>query len=245
MQSFAAGADVSKGIPFPEIFLSRLVATPYGNGGMRIDTSYLAAYDAGLKGKSFALAKLESNYDAFPSTLRSSAATADEWSAQGCFSTVRTVNARSYAVPAVSNLAKTSVTVDFPVPNGKITYRQSFACQDGAITEDGAEIVANVSCETNFVWNGSECTINSSRTELCAGLPDNASWNGTSSIGQAWNGSEWIPSATGTHNVEPSALECRFVCNGGYSWNGSQCGRECPVPSSEEYEGRTYVIGTL
>lgn len=58
----------------------------------------------------------------------------------------------------------------------------------------------------------------------CTWLPENASWNSVWSISRYWNGSIWFPATlTGTYNETPSTIECRFVCNSGYTKSGNSC----------------------
>ena len=76
----------------------------------------------------------------------------------------------------------------------------------------------------------------------CTELPKNAEWNTVSKIIQKWNGSEWMPAATGIYNETSSTEECRFKCRSGYYWNGSVCrtrtiGEICPshIPCVNEF----------
>lgn len=50
----------------------------------------------------------------------------------------------------------------------------------------------------------------------CGGLPEHGMWNSAESIVQIWDGTQWVPSAEGTYNEEPSEKECRFKCDEGY-----------------------------
>ena len=79
-------------------------------------------------------------------------------------------------------------------------------------------------CATNYIWNDStsKCVPASQQAE-CTGLPENAQWNTASSIVQTWDGSEWIPSSTGSFNTSASNYECYFKCKEHYNWNGSIC----------------------
>ena len=71
------------------------------------------------------------------------------------------------------------------------------------------------------------------RPANCTGLPANAEWNTASTITQTWNGSEWLPSATGVYSETASSTECRFKCVSGYEWNGTQCVSNSSLPHPE------------
>lgn len=68
-----------------------------------------------------------------------------------------------------------------------------------------------------------EPEIGSTRITDCSNLPENAEWNGVSSITQTWNGTEWEPSSTGIYDTNSSSNKCRFKCKNNYTWNGSSC----------------------
>ncbi|MBO4698075.1 DUF1566 domain-containing protein [bacterium] len=67
------------------------------------------------------------------------------------------------------------------------------------------------------------CVRSDHRIQPCTGLPENAKWNEFSSIPQTLEGESWGPDTTGVYNETPSGTECRFICNPGYKWNGSEC----------------------
>ena len=75
-------------------------------------------------------------------------------------------------------------------------------------------------CKENY--SGDDC-VPDSREKECGDLPANAEWNSVSSINQTWNGTEWLPSNSGTFNETPSTSECRYVCKQNYTWTGSAC----------------------
>ena len=75
-------------------------------------------------------------------------------------------------------------------------------------------------CKENY--SGDDC-VPDSREKECGDLPANAEWNSVSSINQTWNGTEWLPSNSGTFNETPSTSECRFKCKENYDWTGSAC----------------------
>lgn len=77
-------------------------------------------------------------------------------------------------------------------------------------------------CKENYTWNGSLCTADS-KVASCTGLPENAQWNSVSTITQTWNGSDWVPSSTGTFNEITSTIDCRYKCNEHYTWKNSSC----------------------
>jgi len=92
--------------------------------------------------------------------------------------------------------------------------------------EEASDKECRFKCNTNYSWKNSEC-VAETRTANCSGLPENADWNTASSITQTWNGTDWVPAATGNYNTNPSSAECRFKCNNNYFWNGSQCVNPC------------------
>ncbi|MEI7498689.1 MAG: myxococcus cysteine-rich repeat containing protein [Candidatus Falkowbacteria bacterium] len=57
----------------------------------------------------------------------------------------------------------------------------------------------------------------------CTAKIADSSWNTVSSITQTWNGSGWSPTNVTVHNATPSGLTCRFICNFGFTWNGTIC----------------------
>ena len=79
-------------------------------------------------------------------------------------------------------------------------------------------------CKTNYNWNSSTSKCNAAtRSTKCTKLPANASWCGSSTITQTWNGSEWTPTNTspsscvsGNAGCESNRCWCR--CDSGYAW---------------------------
>lgn len=92
----------------------------------------------------------------------------------------------------------------------------------GTYNEEETMSECHFKCKPNYTWKGATCEANVQTAE-CEGLPENASWNKVSSITQTWNGTEWLPSATGSFNEEESIGECRFKCNDNYHWENNQC----------------------
>ncbi len=88
-------------------------------------------------------------------------------------------------------------------------------------------------CAQGFIWNGSICTkaATGSRTYECPDpLPDTNGayvWNTAQSYNQETydDGATWNPpdDPETEYNEEGSVTSCRFKCNTGYSWNGSEC----------------------
>lgn len=78
-------------------------------------------------------------------------------------------------------------------------------------------------------WEATACTAPKKiPNQACINLPNNAHWNGASSIDQIFDGSTYVPDLVGTWNLISSLSECVFVCDNGYSWDGGQC---TPIPS--------------
>lgn len=82
------------------------------------------------------------------------------------------------------------------------------------------------SCAAGFLWDGAICQ--PTQTAACTPKPANSSWNGASTINQAWDGTSWLPSNTSVYSMVAGA--CKFSCNAGYSWNGSSCAPPPPPP---------------
>ncbi|MBR4532419.1 DUF1566 domain-containing protein [bacterium] len=82
-------------------------------------------------------------------------------------------------------------------------------------------------CSTGFYWNESKCEVAPTQTVDCAGLPENAHWNSSSTIIQTWDGDEWLPNNIGVYGENEGENECKFKCNSNYFWNDSQCVNPC------------------
>lgn len=68
-----------------------------------------------------------------------------------------------------------------------------------------------------------DCQAYRSQIVACEGLPAHAHWNTASSITQIFNGTQFLPTITGIHDVAGSMAACYFVCDAGYAWDGTQC----------------------
>ena len=114
-------------------------------------------------------------------------------------------------------------------------------------------------CSTGFYWNESKCEVAPTQTVDCAGLPENAHWNSSSTIIQTWDGDEWLPNNIGVYGENEGENECKFKCNSNYFWNGSECKKQitlgnictgqtkcynnteeitCPTSSSDDFFGQ-------
>lgn len=82
-------------------------------------------------------------------------------------------------------------------------------------------------CITGFYWNESKCEVAPTQTIDCAGLPENAHWNSSSTIIQTWDGDEWLPNNIGVYSENEGENECKFKCDSNYFWNDSQCVNPC------------------
>lgn len=101
----------------------------------------------------------------------------------------------------------------------------------GTYNETGSISECRYKCDTDYhwLWENSSCVSNTKTNVACSGIPANAVWNTASSITQTWNGSDWIPSATGSHNTASSSSECRFKCKTHYTWKDSICKADSQV----------------
>ena len=72
--------------------------------------------------------------------------------------------------------------------------------------------------------SGQYLCVSNSRKAECEGLPQNGHWNSVDKIDQVWV-SSWPSNTTlvGKYNPNPSDTECRFDCDAGFFWNGSDC----------------------
>ena len=93
----------------------------------------------------------------------------------------------------------------------------------GTHSTDGEENRCFFACDTNYEWNDTSCVAKTKTGQNCTGLPDNAEWNGNTSITQTWNGSEWFPTTAGTYNPEANQAYCRYKCLANFTWNGTEC----------------------
>ena len=136
------------------------------------------------------------------------------WNDSECVAETRNANCEGLPENAVWNSAA-SITQTWDdenwVPSSTGTYNQN-----SSTTE------CRFKCAPNYNWTGSQCVAATNQVE-CTGLPENALWNTASYITQNWNGTEWIPTNTGSFNETPSSSECRFVCKTNYTWNGVAC----------------------
>ncbi len=147
---------------------------------------------------------------------------------------------------------------EFVYDNGgyysKIGDDQNVALCSSSVSDDGGApwwvgfrtaSIAPASLDKGAVFR---CVGSYSRQKQCDGLPENAGWNVFSDIPQRWDGSSWIPDDAASYNEKPSETECRFICNPGYKWNGSECAlqdleaiSECshgsPAPCHESSSG--------
>jgi hypothetical protein len=92
----------------------------------------------------------------------------------------------------------------------------------GTYSTTGSTSACNFKCASNYNWNGSSCEA-ATQTGTCTGLPANAQRNTVSSITQTRNGSQWLPSVTGSYSTTGSTSACNFKCASNYNWNGNSC----------------------
>jgi len=85
---------------------------------------------------------------------------------------------------------------------------------------------------TKFDWDTttSACKGHTNSNVACdnSSLPANASW-WNANINQTWNGTEWLPTTTGSFSNSAVNNQCRFKCNEHYSWNGTTCKAETKI----------------
>ena len=95
-------------------------------------------------------------------------------------------------------------------------------------------------CTANYTWDGSNCKADK-KVSNCTGLPANAKWNTASTITQTWNGTEWIPTTTGSYSITESSSECRFVCKPNFFYDpiNSLCINPCDEDPCSELEHAT------
>ena len=137
-----------------------------------------------------------------------------EWNGSECVGKTQTANCTGLPENAVWNTVS-EIEQTF---NGSTWQPVS----SGKYSEEASETECRFKCKENYDWSGSKCVAATQETD-CTGKPENAVWNSAESITQTWNGSAWIPSATGSYNEESSSEECRFKCEPEYIWFSSQC----------------------
>ncbi|MBQ3368536.1 DUF1566 domain-containing protein [bacterium] len=92
----------------------------------------------------------------------------------------------------------------------------------GSYNEESSKTECRFKCKTNYTLKNSKCEADT-QTANCTGLPANAHWNTASSITQTWNGSEWIPSTTGSYSETAGTNECKYKCVDNYHHENNQC----------------------
>ena len=92
----------------------------------------------------------------------------------------------------------------------------------GIYSEEESTYECRFKCKEHYNWNFSLFACEAeTRTADCTGLPENAEWNGFSSLMQTWNGEEWEPASDATFSKTPG--ECTFQCSTGFYWNEDKC----------------------
>ena len=84
---------------------------------------------------------------------------------------------------------------------------------------------------TKFDWDTTTSTCKGhTKSSGCdnESLPANASW-WNANINQTWNGTEWLPTTTGSFSNSAVDNQCRFKCNNHYNWNGATCEAETKI----------------
>jgi len=113
--------------------------------------------------------------------------------------------------------------------NGGCVDCSSLAASSGATTvalnASGQCIITACQNGRHPLPDGSACVSNT-QTVACTAKPTYTDWNTSSTVLQTWDGSAWQPSNSSSHST--TAGTCKFVCQSGYSWNGSVCS-VCPI----------------
>ena len=111
---------------------------------------------------------------------------------------------------------------------GHATVEQQWSGSQGwlpsAVGSYKAATGCSFECNTNYDWANGECTGHTNSNVECDNnsLPANAQWwNAT--INQTWNGSEWLPTRTGSYSTSSAENQCRYKCKDNYTWNGASC----------------------
>lgn len=98
---------------------------------------------------------------------------------------------------------------------------------EAAFSDEPGENECTFKCKENYSWDGSSCAADQMRVPCEGTLPANAVLNDNDSEGyytQTWTGEAggWQPQNKRlTYSDTPG--ECRFNCQGSYSWNGIAC----------------------
>ncbi|MFZ3233302.1 MAG: fibrinogen-like YCDxxxxGGGW domain-containing protein [Patescibacteria group bacterium] len=75
----------------------------------------------------------------------------------GCSATSKTVNGRSYSVPAMTNGTAAPVAFNTPVTGGNVAYSQDFSCSNGTVTTSGAETGGSTVCLSGYSLISAAC----------------------------------------------------------------------------------------
>lgn len=94
---------------------------------------------------------------------------------------------------------------------------------DGVYNKTPSETECRFVCKPNYKWNAStsKCEPETNIAD-CTGKPANTVWNGTGKFEQTWNGEIWYPE-TYEPTYNKTAGICTYICDTGYSWNGTSC----------------------
>ena len=116
---------------------------------------------------------------------------------------------------------------------------------DGVYNKTPSETECRFVCKPNYKWvsSTSKCDPETNIAD-CTGKPANTVWNGTGKFEQTWNGEVWYPE-TYEPTYNKTAGTCTYICDTGYSWNGTSCAvastrtAACQTPLPENTEWNT------
>ena len=102
--------------------------------------------------------------------------------------------------------------------------------RDGVYNEEPSTEECRYKCKENYTWSNASasCVADTQDNVQCTGLPTHAQWNFSGTVSQTWNGSEWLPSSAGYYSEGiGDTVDCGFMCDSGYSWDGEACTNPC------------------
>lgn len=80
-------------------------------------------------------------------------------------------------------------------------------------------------CDTHYTWNNTICEADTREAD-CQEKPANSVWNDDGANGkyiQTWDGSMWGPATALSSYDSTDAGTCRYKCDKGFAWDGSDC----------------------
>ena len=96
---------------------------------------------------------------------------------------------------------------------------------EGVYNEEPSTNRCRFKCKEHYNRQNSKCVADKKTADCITEIPENAVWNGVTSITQTWNGTEsdWLPSTSPRFSETACEENCCFKCDGQHFWDGSDC----------------------